>query len=64
MYVTFLIHYIYVISNYMKLGDGDTRFPEGSLFMDCPDIDLTHLVALAMPRDAWNTIVNGLTLHH
>ena len=48
----------------MALCEGGTRYPEGSLFMDCPDMDLTQLVALAMRRKAWNTLVRELSLHH
>ena len=33
-------------------------YPEGNLFMGCPDMDLTQLVTLAMRRKAWNRLVN------
>ena len=46
------------------LCEGDTRYPERSLFVDCPNMDLAQLVAPAMRRKAWNKLVNQLTLHH
>ena len=47
-------------------GDGGTRFPEGSIFMDCPDIDLTVCnapVCLELPNQWTNTIPLNLWVH-